>query len=321
MLNMEANVDPSELQPLGEYDFEKNFNHLAARKWMEENCRSGVRIFGSEKEEEIFCFLVRILSGATEVWLKVGQFGPFPDCSLFSTCRQKSFIFAVIYFIVIFGIQHFMKERRPFNLRTPLILWSFSLSLFSLFAAFRVWKQMAFLLLTKGFKQSVCSQSFYIHPVSKLWMYLFALSKLVEMGDTLFIVLRKKKLMFIHWYHHLLTMIMSWYGYKIMAIGMGWNAALNLSIHFVMYLYYTVTAMGFRVPRSITMLITTSQMVQMTGFVIMNIFIVFWMDDKLCQTTWTMLFLSSSLYTTLLALFSNFFVKAYLSSNQKSKLN
>uniref|UniRef100_A0A8C0UZ14 Elongation of very long chain fatty acids protein n=1 Tax=Cyanistes caeruleus TaxID=156563 RepID=A0A8C0UZ14_CYACU len=234
---------------------------------------------------------------------------------------QKSFIFAVIYFIVIFGIQHFMKERRPFNLRTPLILWSFSLSLFSLFAAFRVWKQMAFLLLTKGFKQSVCSQSFYIHPVSKLWMYLFALSKLVEMGDTLFIVLRKKKLMFIHWYHHLLTMIMSWYGYKIMAIGMGWNAALNLSIHFVMYLYYTVTAMGFRVPRSITMLITTSQMVQMTGFVIMNIFIVFWMDDKLCQTTWTMLFLSSSLYTTLLALFSNFFVKAYLSSNQKSKLN
>ncbi|XP_005520884.1 PREDICTED: elongation of very long chain fatty acids protein 6-like [Pseudopodoces humilis] len=234
MLNMEANVDPSELQPLGEYDFEKNFNHLAARKWMEEN------------------------------W-------------------QKSFIFAVIYFILIFGIQHFMKERRPFNLRAPLILWSFSLTLFSLIAACRVWKQVAFLLLTKGFKQSVCSQSFYIHPVSKLWMYLFALSKLVEMGDTLFIVLRKKKLMFVHWYHHLLTMIMSWYGYKIMAIGMGWNAALNLSIHSVMYLYYTVTAMGFRVPRSITMLITTSQMVQMTGFVIMNIFIVFWMDDKLCR--------------------------------------
>lgn len=37
MLNMKANIDPSELQPPGEYDFEKNFNHRAARKWTEEN--------------------------------------------------------------------------------------------------------------------------------------------------------------------------------------------------------------------------------------------------------------------------------------------
>ncbi|XP_064286678.1 very long chain fatty acid elongase 3 isoform X1 [Passer domesticus] len=272
MLNMEANIDPSELQPLGEYDFEKNFNHGAARKWMEEN------------------------------W-------------------QKSLIFSVIYVIVIFGIQHFMKERRPFKLRGPLVLWSFSLALFSLIGAYRVWKQMAFLLLTKGFKQSVCSQSFYVHPVTKLWIYLFALSKLIEMGDTLFIVLRKKKLIFLHWYHHIATTILSWYGYKIMAAGAGWNTALNLSIHFVMYLYYAVAAMGIRVPHSITRLITTSQIVQITGFVIMNIFIFFWKDDKLCHISWPLFLLSSSLYTTLLALFLNFFVKTYLSRIQKSKWN
>ncbi|NXQ31196.1 ELOV6 protein, partial [Alaudala cheleensis] len=233
----------------------------------------------------------------------------------------KSFIVAVIYFVLIFGIQHFMKERRPFNLRAPLVLWSFSLTLFSFIGACRIWKQMAFLLLTKGFKQSVCSQSIYVHPVSKLWMYLFVVSKLVEMGDTLFIVLRKKKLIFVHWYHHLLTMILSWYGYKMMTVGMGWNAALNLVIHSATYLYYTVTAMGIRVPRSMAMLLTTSQMVQMTGFVIINIFIFFWKDDKLCQTSWPLFLLSSGLYTTLLALFSNFFMKTYLSSTQKSKRN
>ncbi|NWH99362.1 ELOV6 protein, partial [Tichodroma muraria] len=234
---------------------------------------------------------------------------------------QKSFVFSVIYFILIFGIQHFMKERRPFNLRAPLILWSFSLTLFSFTAACRIWKQMAFLLLTKGFKQSVCSQSFYVHPVSKLWIYLFVLSKLVEMGDTLFIVLRKKKLIFLHWYHHFLTMILSWYGYKVMTSGIGWNAALNLSIHTVVYCYYTVTALGIRVPRPIMILITTLQIVQMTGFVIINIFVFFWKDDKLCQTTWPMLILSFGLYTTLLVLFYNFFVKTYLSSTQKSKSN
>ncbi|XP_066180599.1 very long chain fatty acid elongase 6-like [Sylvia atricapilla] len=272
MLNMEVNIDPSELQPLGEYDFEKNFNHLGAMKWMEEN------------------------------W-------------------QKSIIFAAIYFILVFGIKHFMKERRPFNLRAPLTLWSFSLTLFSFIAACRIWKQMAFLLLTKGFKQSVCSKSFYVHPVSKLWMYLFVLSKFVELGDTFFIVLRKKKLIFVHWYHHFFTMIIAWYGYKNMAVGMGWNAALNLVIHCLTYSYYTVTAMGIQVPRSIAMLITTAQMVQMTGFFIINIFVFFWNNDKVCQTTWPLLLLSSFLYTTLLALFSNFFLRTYLSSTQKSKWN
>ncbi|NXH27675.1 ELOV6 protein, partial [Myiagra hebetior] len=250
--------------------FEKNFDHLAAGKWMEEN------------------------------W-------------------QKSFTIGFFYLILVFGIQHFMKERRPFSLRAPLTLWSFSLTLFSFIAACRVWKQMAFLLLTKGFQRSVCSQSFFIHPVSKLWIYLFAMSKLVELGDTLFIVLRKKKLIFVHWYHHLTALIVGWWGYKGMAAGMGWNAALNLSIHCLTYGYYTVTAMGMRVPTSIAMLITTSQMVQMAGFVIMNIGIFFWKDDKLCQMSWPMFFTSTGLYTSLLALFSNFFIKTYLSGTRKSK--
>lgn len=59
------------------------------------------------------------------------------------------------------------------------VLWFFC----SFIAACRIWKLLAFLLLTKGFKQSVCSQSFYVHPVSKLWIHLFSLSKLVEMGE------------------------------------------------------------------------------------------------------------------------------------------
>ncbi|NXP35127.1 ELOV6 protein, partial [Leiothrix lutea] len=250
--------------------FEKNFNHLGAIKWMEEN------------------------------W-------------------QKSILFSVIYLILIFGIQHYMKERRPFNLRAPLTLWSFSLTLFSFIAACRIWKQMAFLLLTRGFKHSVCSKSVYVHPVSKLWIYLFAVSKLVELGDTVFIVLRKKKLIFVHWYHHFLTMITAWCGYKDMIVSMGWNAALNLVIHCFTYSYYTVTAMGIRVPRPLAMLLTTAQMVQMTAFVIISLFVAYWKDDQLCNFTWPVFFLSLGLYVTLLALFSNFFIKTYLSSTQKSK--
>ncbi|NXE94751.1 ELOV6 protein, partial [Menura novaehollandiae] len=232
---------------------------------------------------------------------------------------QKSFIISSIYLILVFGIQHFMKERKPYHLRVPLTLWSLSLTLFSVFAASRIWKQMAFLLLTKGFKKSVCSKSFYIQPVSKLWVYLFSLSKFIELGDTLFIVLRKKKLIFVHWYHHLCTMILSWYGYKTMAAGIGWTSALNLSIHGLTYLYYTVTATGIRVPSSLAMIVTTSQMVQMSGFIIINIFVFFWNDDKVCHIDWTLFYLSFFLFISLLVLFCNFFKKTYLSGTQKSK--
>ncbi|NXD19658.1 ELOV6 protein, partial [Spelaeornis formosus] len=234
---------------------------------------------------------------------------------------QKSFIFSAIYLILIFGIQYFMKERRPFNLRVPLALWSFGLTLFSTIAACRIWKQMTFALLTKGFKYSVCSQSFYVHPISKLWIYLFVLSKVVELGDTVFIVLRKKKLIFLHWYHHGFTMVLAWYSYKVMTVGLVWNAALNLSIHIMVYCYYTLTALGFRVPRSIMMLITASQIVQMAGFTIINIFIVLWNDDKHCPINWPVFFLSMCLYITLFVLFFNFFLKTYLSSPKKSKCN
>ncbi|NXG20801.1 ELOV6 protein, partial [Grallaria varia] len=232
---------------------------------------------------------------------------------------HKSLIFAAIYLIMVFGIQHFMKERRAYHLRVPLTLWSFGLTLFSVIAAWRIWKQVTFLILTKGLKHSVCSQSLFIHPVSKLWVYSFALSKFVELGDTVFIVLRKKKLNFIHWYHHLTAMVVSWYNYSSMLPGFAWVAAMNFSVHGLTYSYYTVTAMGIRVPTPIAMIITTSQMVQMTGFVIMNIFILFWNDDKTCRFNWTAFFLSSWVYATLLVLFCNFFFKTYLSGTRKSK--
>ncbi|XP_027733842.1 elongation of very long chain fatty acids protein 3 [Empidonax traillii] len=233
--------------------------------------------------------------------------------------RDKCFIVAAIYLILVFGIQHFMKERRAYHLRTPLTLWSFGLTLFSVIGAWRVWKQIAFLLLTKGFKQSVCSRSVYVHPVSKLWICLFVLSKLVEMGDTVFIVLRKKKLTFVHWYHHLTAAVVSWYTYNAMVPGIGWVIALNFSIHALTYSYYTVTATGTRVPSSIAIIITTSQMVQMTGFVILNFLIAFWKDDKVCPITWPQLLSSSWVYITLLILFCNFFFKTYLSGTRKSK--
>lgn len=53
----------------------------------------------------------------------------------------------------------------------------------SILGAVRTAPFMLYILMTKGLKQSVCDQSFYIGPVSKFWAYAFVLSKAPELGE------------------------------------------------------------------------------------------------------------------------------------------
>ncbi|POI27034.1 hypothetical protein CIB84_009216 [Bambusicola thoracicus] len=232
---------------------------------------------------------------------------------------HASFLFAVAYVILIFGGQYLMKEKRGYKLRMPLALWSLGLALFSAIGTHRTWKHMVSILTTVGFKQSVCNQIFYVDPICRLWVYLFTLSKVLELGDTVFIVLRKQKLIFLHWYHHVLTLIYSWYCYKEMLSGGSWFITINLTIHTAMYSYYTVRAVGFQLPRWIAMAITLSQILQMAIGIILCILLIFWKEDEVCLFTWPGVSFSFLMYLSYLVLFCNFFSKSYLMTTQKLK--
>jgi hypothetical protein len=41
---------------------------------------------------------------------------------------------------------------------------------------------------------------------------MFAWSKVAELGDTLFLVLRKREVIFLHWYHHASVIALTWMG-------------------------------------------------------------------------------------------------------------
>lgn len=47
-----------------------------------------------------------------------------------SVDRSKAFMFCGLYAALVFGGQHFMRERPKLNLRRPLMLWSLSLAVF-----------------------------------------------------------------------------------------------------------------------------------------------------------------------------------------------
>ncbi|XP_028651022.1 elongation of very long chain fatty acids protein 6-like [Erpetoichthys calabaricus] len=232
---------------------------------------------------------------------------------------SKSFLFSAVYAAVIFGGQHFMKERQKMELRRPLVIWSLSLAVFSIVGALRSGKYMLHILNKSGFKQSVCDQSFYNGPISKFWAYAFVLSKAPELGDTVFIVLRKQRLIFLHWYHHITVLLYSWYSYKDRVAGGGWFMTMNFIVHAVMYSYYAARAAGVRVPRSCAMVVTSMQISQMVMGITVSGMVFRWMGDGNCHSYPDNVFLACLMYISYLILFASFFYQTYLKDRSKVK--
>jgi elongation of very long chain fatty acids protein 6 len=99
-----------------------------------------------------------------------------------------------------------------------------------------------------------------------MWGMLFTISKLVELIDTYFIVLRKQKLIFLHWYHHITVLTYTWYYYGPGGTPFSHQLfmMMNYFVHSIMYMYYAVRASGiYRPPKWVNLFITSLQLVQM----------------------------------------------------------
>ncbi|XP_035462423.2 elongation of very long chain fatty acids protein 6-like [Scophthalmus maximus] len=225
---------------------------------------------------------------------------------------NKSFVFCALYAALVFAGQNYMRPRPKLNLRRPLVLWSLSLALFSIIGSVRTGSYMFHVLSSSGFRQSVCDQSFYIGPVSKFWAYAFVLSKAPELGDTAFIVLRKQKLLFLHWYHHITVLLYSWFSYKDLVAGGGWFMTMNYTVHALMYSYYAARAAGLRVPRPFAVLITSAQITQMAMGLTVCVLVYGWMPQGDCPSRVDNIVWASLMYLSYLLLFSNFFYQTYL---------
>lgn len=100
-------------------------------------------------------------------------------------------------------------------------------------------------------------------------MQLKQVSKLFEFGDTLFVVLRKKKLILLQHYHHLATMVYCWQCCLQIRVSHGSNiihfAAMNLTVHSIMYTWYAATRTGWRSSKILMMMVTLLQLIQMVA--------------------------------------------------------
>eukprot|EP00211_Chloroparvula_japonica_P007191 CAMPEP_0119130884 /NCGR_PEP_ID=MMETSP1310-20130426/9018_1 /TAXON_ID=464262 /ORGANISM="Genus nov. species nov., Strain RCC2339" /LENGTH=319 /DNA_ID=CAMNT_0007121423 /DNA_START=180 /DNA_END=1139 /DNA_ORIENTATION=+ len=224
----------------------------------------------------------------------------------------------LLYLPVVFGIKYIMKDKKPFDLQYPLILWNFIMALFSTFCflyvlpmAFNNFKEL-------GWSMSVCGRWCLSYGEEAFLVFLFNLSKAFEFVDTIFIVLRKKPLIFLHYYHHVVTMSFCWYMNQSAAnFGCyGFHfATLNLLVHSIMYSYYGIMAMKIcRFPTWVATAITAMQIVQM----IIGVAVV--TTTAFCpRVDQTAVIFGGCLYASFFALFAQFFYNRYIAKKEAAK--
>lgn len=229
---------------------------------------------------------------------------------------QMSILISVIYVLGIFGGRHLMESRPKYELRIPLIVWNLFLAVFSILGAIRVWPEFFHGLTQHGVVYTVCDNS-YAYSITGFWAFMFIMSKLPELVDTLFIVLRKQKLIFLHWYHHSTVLIYCWFSYKDFSASGRWFMTMNYFVHGLMYSYYACKAMKLKVPKFVSQLITTSQLLQMVAGVYVN-----WVayqtkthrPDLKCSISDDNIKWSSLMYASYFVLFFHFFLDSYIFS-------
>lgn len=143
-----------------------------------------------------------------------------------------SFLYAIIYIMVVFIGRRVMKDREKFRLNRSLVAWNVVLAIFSILGMIRLLPKFMFVIQTKGLENSVCVNNFN-SGVSLCWSWLFILSKMVELIDTSFIVLRKQKLIFLHYYHHATVLIYCWYSFGEQSSTGPWF----INTYFLLYKY------------------------------------------------------------------------------------
>ena len=226
----------------------------------------------------------------------------------------------IAYFFIIFGIKFYMKDREAFNLRIAFAWWNWFLAVFSTMGAIRTVPHILY-NVSNSLEAAICDepQAHWGIGATGLWVQLFIYSKIPELLDTVFIVLRKRNLLFLHWYHHITVLLYCWHAYSTECGAGLFFVSMNYLVHSVMYTYFAFSTLRL-VPKWFPVFIITGmQIAQM--FVGMFICGVSWYYKltRPCANNFTNLQLGGLMYLSYLGLFVQFAWSKYSSSSSASK--
>ena len=170
-----------------------------------------------------------------------------------------------LYLMFCYRGPKIMHNCDQLQLQCVLALWNLTLCIFGCYGVLRTVPHLLHRMTTVPFEDTVCEPpcTAFGSGAAALAIQLFVLSKFPELLDTVFIVLRKKPLLFLHWYHHVTVLLYCWNSYVTESGNGLYFAAMNYTAHTAMYFYYFLQAMHWRVWWFPYWVVTAMQIVQM----------------------------------------------------------
>lgn len=217
----------------------------------------------------------------------------------------------VVYLaMIVIGVD-LMKNRPPFKVKWILFTWNVILAIFSFATAWKSIQDALFMIQKFNLDSSICRA--IEKPVRGFWGVLFVFSKFIEFGDTVFLIIRKRKIIFLHWFHHVTVLWISWILCTTGSSLGRYSIAMNSFVHVFMYSYFAISTLSIQLPRTVAMFITTIQILQMIG----GMWIVLYSHIRLknkhhCDVDPSVIKYTLLLYASYFILFLKYFYDAYV---------
>lgn len=258
----------------------------------------------------------------------MSDFKFIPNKTFLSTAPEVFFAI-LIYYTVIFGGNYLLKalKVRPFVLNSIFQIHNLFLTSLSLILFLSLVEQLIPQIYYNGLFYAICNENAWTQKMVVLY-YMNYLTKYVEFIDTVFLVLKQKKLTFLHTYHHGATALLC-YTQLIGTTPISWvPISLNLFVHVVMYWYYFLAARGIRVWWKEW--VTRFQIIQFLvdlGFIYFAVYvkIMSGYDTKYtggltCSGTKLATISGCSIISSYLFLFIAFYIEVYRKKSKKAKV-
>ncbi|XP_015911125.1 very long chain fatty acid elongase 4 [Parasteatoda tepidariorum] len=209
-----------------------------------------------------------------------------------------------------------MKPFKPLRLNSLLIAFNISIVVWNAYVSFNI----ANIIYDSAKNGKLCNlmtnevnMKYYVNKAYK-FVWLFYISKYVDLLDTIFFVLRKKhrQISFLHVFHHSTVILLIWWGirYKCRGGYIGVGISLNSFVHVCTYTYYALSACGPKIQRY-----TYPRKIYLTFVQVIQFWIVLgyiaWGLISGCEHLDKGAGTSVIFFSILMILFANFYVKNY----------
>lgn len=227
-----------------------------------------------------------------------------------------------LYIIMIPTVKWMVAKYGKWDVRTLGMCWNAFLSVFSWCGVVTCVPMLVKNLTQHGLYFTTCAPpQWYASGACGFFVALFIYSKLAELFDTFLLAIAKKPVIALQWWHHSTVLLYCWHSYSTrIATGL-WFAAMNYTVHSIMYGYFAITATRFRkYVTPFAIFITLGQLLQMVVGMFVTVKAVMYQSAGMeCSVNKTNSILGLVMYLSYFVLFLILFVENYFTKRKHNR--